>query len=255
MDHGTFLKIVEEETGSPPEVAARAARASLQTLGERIDRGLARRLAAELPAELAPWIATWTPAEDFDVDEFVSRVADRESVELPPAIRHVNAVFDALARTVADEQWDAVVSELPREFAPLLPRGPYVPVTDADTFIDQVAARSGLNRQEAARAIDAALETLAQRIAGGEVEDLIERLPIELHPPLRRGRELAGGQAKPLKLDQFIRAVAAREGVGPIAAAVHTRAVFLAIRDTVGDEEFLDVAVQLPSDYVEVLTR
>ncbi len=254
MDYETFLEIVEQEIGGSPDTAAKAARATLQTLGERIDRGLARRLAAELPPELAPWIATPTPAEKFDVDAFVSRAAIREGVDVAAAVRHVSAVFDGLARTLPGREWSALVSELPREFAALLPRGPYVPATDAGTFLEQVAARTGLDREAADRAIDAVLETLAERIAGGEVEDLIERLPIELHAPLRRGLVSVRGQPKPMRLDQFIHAVADREGVDIIDAALHTRAVFLALRDLVGEEEVRDITDQLPSDYVQVLT-
>jgi uncharacterized protein (DUF2267 family) len=103
----------------------------------------------------------------------------------------------------------------PPSFAPLLPRGPYVEVVDAETFLGRVAERAGTDREQAKRATDAVLQTLAERIAGGEVEDLIERLPTQLHPPLKRGREITGGQAKRMTLEGFVRAIAELEGVTP----------------------------------------
>jgi uncharacterized protein (DUF2267 family) len=57
-----------------------------------------------------------------------------------------------------------------------------------------------------------------------------------------------------MRLEQFLRRVAEREGVGLADAARHTRAVFGVLRETVG-EDFRDVTVQLPDDYVRVLAR
>ena len=58
-----------------------------------------------------------------------------------------------------------------------------------------------------------------------------------------------------MTLDKFIRHVAEREGLTPIQAALHARAVFRVLRDAVGDSVFRDVMVQLPSDYVQFLAR
>jgi uncharacterized protein (DUF2267 family) len=99
------------------------------------------------------------------------------------------------------------------------------------------------------------LETLAERIAGGEVDDLIMKLPIELRGPLKRGRASTGGQARPIKLDRFVQLVAEREGVSLIDAGLHARAVFRVLRDAIGEEEFLDITDQLPDDYVRLLAR
>ncbi|HTX32395.1 MAG TPA: DUF2267 domain-containing protein [Solirubrobacteraceae bacterium] len=258
MDYETFLTVVDQVIGTedgpgPDPRAIRATRATLQTLGERIDRGQARRLAAELPPEIAPWIATPTPAEGFDVDEFVDRVAAREGVDPITASRHVAAVFTALAQAISDREYAGLVAELPRRFAALLPRGPHVPVVDPDTFRRQVAARAGIGLDAADRATDAVLEVLGQRIAGGEVDDLIERLPVTLHPPLKRGRAEVRGEPKPMELGEFIRAVADRERVGIVEAALHVRAVLTVLRDMVGEDEFRDITVQLPDDYLAIL--
>lgn len=58
-----------------------------------------------------------------------------------------------------------------------------------------------------------------------------------------------------MKLDKFIHRVADREGVSIVEAALHTRVVFLVLRELLGDDEFRDITVQLPSEYEEVLAR
>jgi uncharacterized protein (DUF2267 family) len=248
-----FLDVVAAHSVDGREVAERATRATLQTLGERIDREEARQVAAQLPAELAPWIATTTPAEGFDADEFIRRVAQRAGVDAAVARRHVVAVFDALAQAISDDEWHDVTSELPSSFAPLLPRGRYVEVVEDEAFVDRVAESARIDHERARRASAAVLETLAERIAGGEVEDLIERLPTELHDPLRRGRATTGGVAVALPLERFVRRIADREGVSPPEALEHARAVVAVLRETLGDDELFDVVVQLPDDYVRTL--
>jgi uncharacterized protein (DUF2267 family) len=99
------------------------------------------------------------------------------------------------------------------------------------------------------------LETLAERIAGGEVDDLIASLPPELHPPLRKGNELSNGAARRLSLDEFLRRVAEREGVAPPLAREHARAVFATLREALPDKEFFDVTAQLPDAYAAVTAR
>jgi uncharacterized protein (DUF2267 family) len=255
MDHDAFIELVAAEAALDRDPAERATRATLQTLGERIDREEARHLAAQLPPEVAPWIATTTSAEGFDADELLRRVAERADLDLEAARRAAAGVLDALARTVSPAEWDDLVAELPGDYAPLMPRGPDVEVVDAGAFLALVAERAGLDRDRARRAAEAVLETLAERIAGGEVDDLIEHLPLELHPALRRGRDARGGQAPRLGLSAFVHRVAERERVADADAAAHARAVLWALHETVGDAEFRDVTSQLPEDYVRVLAR
>jgi uncharacterized protein (DUF2267 family) len=49
--------------------------------------------------------------------------------------------------------------------------------------------------------------------------------------------------------------VAEREGADPFTARDHIRAVFLTLREAVGDDEFFDAAVQLPADYPRAAVR
>jgi uncharacterized protein (DUF2267 family) len=235
--------------------AERATLATLQTLDERIDAGEARDLEEELPDEVAPRLATTTPAERLDIDEFLRRLAEREGVDIETAERHAAAVFIALQRAVSPQEFADLTAELPKDFAPLLPAGPDIDVISTESFIRGVANRAATDADEARRAIDAALETLAMRIAGGEVDDLRARLPVQFHPALDRGRGLSGGKAMRMRLDDFVRRVAEREGISLDRALEHVSAVLRAVREAVGEQEFLDVTSQLPAEYEALVRR
>lgn len=255
IDYETFITIVAEDADIAFEAAEHASRAVLETLGERIAQGEARDLAEQLPPELSPSIATTTSAEAFDVDEFVRRVAGREGVDVASAERHARAVFTALSRAVDRREYEQMAAELSKDYAPMLAVGPHVEVVSAEAFVERVAERTGLDPDDARRATDAVLETLAERIAAGEVRDLIARLPRALHEPLKRGAERNGGKAMHMGVDAFLARVAEREGVDAEAARDHARAVIRTLREAIGDQEFVDVTVELPREYESVLSR
>jgi uncharacterized protein (DUF2267 family) len=127
MEYDGFIELVEQAAHVDRDTAEQAARATLQTLGERIAMGEARDLALQGPPEVSPWIATTTGAEGFGVDEFVRRVAAREGVAPDIAERHATGVFTALGQTVSFDEIDDTVAELPTEFKRLMPRWPAGP--------------------------------------------------------------------------------------------------------------------------------
>jgi uncharacterized protein (DUF2267 family) len=253
VDAQRFTTVVQEAAGIDEGHAARAIAATLATLAERLDRGEARDLAEEVPPELAAWLATNTPAARFGVDEFIRRVAEREGVDAATAERDARAVFTALGYAVSPGELADVAAQLPQEFARLLPRGPSVDPPTADEFAGRIARRTGLDGERAMRAAEAVVETLAERISGGEVEDLETRLPLELHTALERGRAATGDDARSMPLQSFLRRVAEREGATPAEALVHARVVLATLREAVGDEEFFDVMSELPADYQRTL--
>jgi uncharacterized protein (DUF2267 family) len=254
--YDSFITTVMQKAQISWEGAERASRATLVTLAERVSEGQARDLAAQLPAELAGWLATDSGAERFDVDEFVSRVARREHVDLESAERHAHAVFLALGRGVDAGEFADVAAELPTDYAPLVAEGAgrFAEIVTAEQFLARVADRAGLDVLPARRATEAVLETLGERIAGTEVRDLLSELPVELHPPLRLGRSMSRGKAQPMSLDEFVRRVAEREGITDEDAREDTRAVLTTLREAVSEQEFLDVAARLPREYA-ALTR
>jgi uncharacterized protein (DUF2267 family) len=253
MDAREFTAFVQEAAGVDERRAEHAIAATLATLADRLTAGQARDLAAQLPAEVAPWLATTDRPEPFDVVEFVRRVAEREGVDPATAERDARAVFGALGRAVSADELADMAAELPKGFAALLPRGPHVQPPSGHEFVARVARRAGLDEARARRAVETVLETLAERIAPGEADDLAARLPIELRPPLRA--DAAEGPADPrMPLDRFLLRAAQRERATPAEALVHGRAVFATLREVVGDDEYFDTIAQLPLEYRSALT-
>jgi uncharacterized protein (DUF2267 family) len=265
IDHQEFLNAVEEAARLPRADAERAVRATLNVLAERLSYGEARDVAAELPEELRPLMADDMPAQRFGLDEFFRRVAEREGVDVDSARAHVRAVFGALGRALDWKELHDIASELPREFDDLIAEGERQSriaqreakqgLASADDFVQRVGERARLAPEAARRATEAVLEALADRISGGEVDDLEQELPPELRPPLERGKAQSHDAARPLSLGEFLREIGELEGATPDDARKHARAVFATLREAISDKEFGDVVSQLPSDYTVVLAR
>lgn len=255
MRYAPFVETVEQAAGISRPEADRAIRATLETLAERITRGEAADVASFLPPELRGLLTNVPePAEAFDLEEFVRRVAERERVSPEEAREHVRAVFVALGLAVAPGELRDMLAQLPRDYEPLLrAAGLWRRISrPRDDVVDRVAGIAGLDRDTARRATEAVLETLAIRISAGEVEDLERELPYDLHAALERGLAQSGA-AKTMSADEFIAMVADREGVDIDEAEDHARAVFAALRDVVTGREFSDMAAQLSQDYARLL--
>jgi uncharacterized protein (DUF2267 family) len=116
-------------------------------------------------------------------------------------------------------------------------------------FLNTVAQRAGLPPDEAANITGATLETLAERISGGEVRDLAAQLPEELRDYLRKEDELP----QRLNATEFVREVRARAGVDDQWASEGARAVFATLRDVISEDELQDVVSELPKDIRHLL--
>ena len=119
-----------------------------------------------------------------------------------------------------------------------------------DEFIGQVRHRTRLgSHAEAEHATRATLETLAERLAGGEAQDLAAQLPPELARYLEQPD--AGIGAK-LTLDEFFALVSEREGVDLPVATFHARVVIGVLTEAVSMGEIQDVRVQLPAAFAQL---
>jgi uncharacterized protein (DUF2267 family) len=258
MRYATFMTTVEQAAGITREEAERAVPATLQSLAERITGGEARDIAAFLPRELRPLLtAAREEAEPFDLDEFLRRVAEREGVDPATAAEHARAVFTALGAAVAPGELRDMAAQLPRDFDSLLAAAGSGRrrAMDDDDFVRRVAELAGWSdREEARRATEAVLETLAERISEGEVDDLMVELPGTLRPALERGLRQSRA-AKPMTADEFVARVAEREGVDLDEAEQHASVVFTALREAISPKEFSDMAAQLSRDYESLLAR
>lgn len=122
---------------------------------------------------------------------------------------------------------------------------------EAEEFIDRVAERTGLPREQAEHLTSAVLAVLADRISGGQALDLAAMMPEELAKPLRKA---------PQKLPE-------KYGFAEFMEKVHQRAadvphelvprgilaVMLTLREVAGEKELRDTLAQLPHEFRELL--
>jgi len=124
VDFDTFTGQVQHrlELSSTGE-ALRAVRATLTTLGERIQAGEASDLASPLPMEIDRYLRDAESGQRFDYDEFVERVWSREEMSDPDdradAAYHAQVVLAVVAETVPETEMKQVRGQLPAEFDPL----------------------------------------------------------------------------------------------------------------------------------------
>jgi uncharacterized protein (DUF2267 family) len=118
-------------------------------------------------------------------------------------------------------------------------------------FMKDVEQRSGLDRDQAEKAVRATLNTLAERLAGGEPKDLASQLP----EPLKDTVLLTAGRGSGMRIPvpDFIEIVADREGASPDEARKHIEAVMGTLRDAVTEGEFDDVMAQLDPEYQQLV--
>jgi uncharacterized protein (DUF2267 family) len=248
---------------SIPE-AELAVRAVIETLAEHLSDDQRRELAARLPKAVRPWLEQPGAGEQLRHAAFLHRVAEREGiyaesldrVGLHAAERHARAVLGVVRLLLLPDEVDALAERLPEEARNLL-RGsqpPHRPVIAADAFVERVATAARFERARALRATEAVLETLAERLAGGEIDDLEALLPGELHPALELGKLHSGGKAEHFDVAEFVGRVADRVGETEHDEALDdARFVFRTLRETLPQRELDDILAELPRDYDDLL--
>ena len=118
-----------------------------------------------------------------------------------------------------------------------------------EEFVNEVAESAGVSRDEAESLVRATLRTLAERLSGGEAEDLRAQLPRQLQAELIPPQEEAQG----FGVEEFVQKVAARSGIDEADAGAGVVAVLSVIRDAVTPGEFGDVLAQLGRDFAELV--
>ncbi len=120
-----------------------------------------------------------------------------------------------------------------------------------EEFLNKVQDRiDPAQPDEARRAITATLQTLAERISGGEASKLAAQLPEELKEPLQRAVE----DAEEFSLDEFVRRISEREGVDIDTASSDASAVMTVLREAVTAGELRDVLDQLPQNFYRLFS-
>lgn len=119
-----------------------------------------------------------------------------------------------------------------------------------DEFIASVMQRTGLPREAAEPLTHATLRVLAERLSGGEAEDLQAQMPKGLKEDLDVPREKP---AQSFRAAEFTRRIAERAGIDETAAQIGAAAVLATIGDAVTPGEFDDVLSQLGREYAALL--
>ncbi|WP_414529843.1 DUF2267 domain-containing protein [Nodularia chucula] len=108
MEYNEFITHVQSLAQSNSrEEAERATRATLATIKERLPQDEAQAVAAELPLELGqPLQATEGESNaSFSMQEFISRVSQKENIEPTTTVIHVRAVFAVLQNAINPEKF------------------------------------------------------------------------------------------------------------------------------------------------------
>ncbi len=126
MQHDEFIGQVQARARLASRGdAERATRATLETLAERISQGAAENLAAQLPREIGEHLRRRSEpaAERLSLDEFFTRVCEREGVDRPEAVFHARVVLEVVDQATSGSLLDKVRHQLPDEFDRLFTAG------------------------------------------------------------------------------------------------------------------------------------
>ena len=117
-----------------------------------------------------------------------------------------------------------------------------------DEFVARVRELAELQtNEEAERAIRATFETLKERLAGNEPNNLADQLPPEIAGPLRG----EGGRDN-FSLAEFYRQVGEKEGIEEPEAIRHARAVAAVLQAAVTTGEMDHIREQLKPEYADL---
>ena len=103
--------------------AAKATRATLETLAERLYGNEADHIASQLPEEIAIFLKGGNKKTKYTVNEFFQKVSEKEGVELPEAVFHTRVVIDVLKDAVSKGEFDHVRDQLPADYNRLFDSG------------------------------------------------------------------------------------------------------------------------------------
>jgi uncharacterized protein (DUF2267 family) len=119
---------------------------------------------------------------------------------------------------------------------------------DYADFVNVVEEEGDLEHSDAERAVLATLETLGERLSDGECRDVAQDLPEEVRSLLAEAPT-----AEAFGIGEFVQRISRREGVEATTAALHARAVFIALGRTVSPAGLDDMAAELADDYDPLL--
>jgi uncharacterized protein (DUF2267 family) len=121
-----------------------------------------------------------------------------------------------------------------------------------DELTAATAEQGGVGADEARAGLEATLEALGARLAGGSVDELASVLPAQAADALRRGRTPEPEQGS---LTDISERVGAATGTDATAGANLVQAALRAVAGAVDQERLDRIRDQLPSDLSRMLQR
>jgi uncharacterized protein (DUF2267 family) len=111
-----FTQVQQTGAIDSRDQAELAVHATLQALADRISAGQAQDLALHLPAEVrADLMGAAEPAQPFNRDEFLGRIATIEATDHATAELHAHAVLTALRVNVPEKEFADTLEQLPSD--------------------------------------------------------------------------------------------------------------------------------------------
>ncbi len=118
-------------------------------------------------------------------------------------------------------------------------------------FLGQVQSRGRMDSLEAAtKATRVTLETLSERLAGKEPQQLASQLPEEIAVFLH-----SEGKGESFDLNAFFHRISQKEQLRRTDAQFHAQAVMDVLQDAVAQGEINDLKSQLPEDFAPLFER
>jgi uncharacterized protein (DUF2267 family) len=121
MTHDEFVGQVQHRAHLPSRGDAETIiRATLETLGERLQKHAAAHVAAQLPLEIGRHLKGADHFEHLTLHDFYQRAAEREGTDYEKAVFHTQVVLDTLREAITPGAVKKLQKQMPQEFQELL---------------------------------------------------------------------------------------------------------------------------------------
>ncbi len=259
-----FLDDVAAHAPLPSHVpAVEAAVAVMSALLHRLTPGQAHRLVDAMPEALGPYFENVLRERDGKPVAKLGRaamIADLGvTLSVTPATAEsvASAVFAALRALVPEDVQTNVAAQLPHDMQDLwLHGGPALSFEVGETdhearhrFLDTLEGLTKIpDGVTADDVFSAVMCTFAQRLSGGEAEDVLLGLPRTLRPLVTRCFRHPERAVETFGVDTLVARVADHLQTSPERARELVTAVFAAVRAVLPADQVQDAASQLPPD-------
>jgi uncharacterized protein (DUF2267 family) len=120
MRYDEFIERVLEKSGLDSRGRAiDFTKATLETLGERLDRTVRRGVASQLPDELKELLLSRGDNDIYEVQEFYRRIGARADTNYNDAAKRAKTVIGVLQEAISAGEVQDMIESLPEQYAKL----------------------------------------------------------------------------------------------------------------------------------------